>query len=333
MRIAIVGAGAIGSYLGAQLAAAGNEVSLIARGEHLQALKEKGVKVRFADRELAEHPFATDDPAEVGAVDAVFLTLKANSLPAMAPRLAPLLGPATTVISGQNGIPWWFFQNFGGPMEGTRLEKVDPGGLLLAAIPIHRIVGCVIYPSATIVEPGVILHIEGNRFAIGEPDGQLSERCEKLAAVLQNAGLRCPVRRRIRHEIWVKLIGNLALNPVSVLTGATLEEMLKDEGARELIRSIMEEGVAVAKAIGLHLDISVEQRMQGAERVGAHKTSMLQDFERGRPLELDCIAGAVVELAGEVGVSVPCTGAVYACAKLLERECESGRLPRSPVFG
>jgi 2-dehydropantoate 2-reductase len=319
MRIAIVGAGAIGTYIGAQLAASGQEVALIARGAHLLAMQEGGVRVRSADGELTAHPFATEDPAEIGPVDVVFLTLKAQSLPGIAPRLAPLLRPETPVIAGQNGIPWWYFEKHGGPLEGTHLESVDPGGLLSMSIPIERVVGSVIYFSTVIEKPGVILHVEGNRVALGEPDGSPSERCKTISGALRQAGLKCPVRTHIRHDLWVKLVGNLALNPVSALTGATLEEMTHDAKTQEVIRAIMEEGSAVARAAGVELEIGIERRLQGAARVGAHKTSMLQDLEQGKPLELDCIVGAVIELADMLGVPVPCTRTVYACTKLLEK--------------
>lgn len=321
MRIAIVGAGAIGAYIGARLEASGNEVAMVARGAHLRAMQERGVRVRSAGGELTAHPFSTEDPAEIGPVDAVFLTLKAHSLPEIASRLAPLLGPGIPVIAGQNGIPWWYFERHGGPLEGTRLESVDPGGLLSLSIPVESVVGCVIYCSTILEKPGVILHVEGNRLAIGEPDGSRSERCERIARVLQQAGLKCPIRTRIRHDIWVKLIGNLALNPISALTGATIEEMTHAAETRNVIRAIMEEGSAVARAAGIELEIGIDQRLQGAARVGAHRTSTLQDLEQGKPLELDCIVGAVVELADKLGVPAPCTRTVYACAKLLEKVC------------
>jgi len=332
MRIAIVGAGAIGAYVGARLAAAGNEVALLARGAHLRAMQERGVLVRSTSGELTAHPFATENPAEIGPVDIVFLTLKAHSLPEIAPRLAPLLGPETPVIAGQNGIPWWYFEKHGGPLDGTRLNSVDPGGTLSLTIPIERVVGCVIYCSAVIEEPGVILHIEGERLAIGEPDGSRSERCKRISRVLQQANLKCRVRTRIRHDIWVKLLGNLALNPISALTRAAIEEMTHDAKTQEIMRAIMEEGAAVARAVGVELEISIDQRLQGASRVGEHKTSMLQDLEQGRPLELDCIVGAVIELAEKLHVPAPHTRTVYACTKLLEKitttETQRGRQPQ-----
>jgi 2-dehydropantoate 2-reductase len=320
MKVAIVGAGAIGAYIGACLSAGGCDVALVARGAHLEAMRQRGVRVRLlAGGELLAHPFATNDPAEIGPVDAVFLALKAHSLPDLAPRLAPLLGPDTPVVAGQNGIPWWYFENSVSPLEGTHLECVDPGGFLSSVIPVRRVIGCVIYCSTVISEPGVIAQIDGNRFAIGEPDGSRSERCRRIAQAFQTGGLRCAVRSHIRHDIWVKLIGNLAFNPISALTRADMQEMLSDSLAFPLIRAIMEEGEAVARAVGIKLEISVDQRMDGAARIGAHKTSTLQDIESGRPLELDVIAGAVVELAEMLNVSVPHTRTVYACARLLEQ--------------
>ena len=324
MRIAIVGAGAIGGYVGAHLATAGNDVALVARGAHLLALQKHGVTVRSDSGDLVARAFATSDPAQIGPVDAVFLFVKAHSLPEIAPLLASLLGPGTPVIAGQNGLPWWYFERHGGPLEGARLESVDPGGRLFASIPIERVIGAVIYCSTVMEEPGIIRHVEGNRIAIGEPDGSRTGRCEEISRLLGQAGLRCPVRSNIRHDIWVKLIGNLALNPVSALTRSTIEEMMRDERTSALVRFIMEEGAAVARAAGIELEISVERRIEGASRVGAHRTSMLQDLERGKSLELDSIAGAVVELADRLGVPVPCTRTVYACAKLLERSARAG---------
>ncbi len=326
MRIAIVGAGAIGGYVGARLAASGNDVALLARGAHLLAIRERGLRVRSAGGEQVVRPFATSDPGEIGTVDAAFLFVKAHSLPEAVTLLGSLLGPDTPVIAGQNGIPWWYFEKHGGPLEGTCLESVDPGGRLRASIPIERVIGAVIYFSTEIEEPGVVRHVEGNRIAIGEPDGSRSRRCEEISRVLQQAGLRCPIRALIRHDIWVKLIGNLALNPISALTRATIEQMMLDGNTRKLVREVMEEGAAVAKAAGVELGISVDRRIEGASRVGPHKTSMLQDLEQGRKLELDCISGAVVELAGLLGVAVPCARTVYVCARLLE---ESVRVARA----
>jgi 2-dehydropantoate 2-reductase len=223
------------------------------------------------------------------------------------------------VVSAQNGIPWWYFYRHGGEWEGTELETVDPGGVISRSIDPSRVLGCVVYPSTIIVEPGVVEHIEGTRFAIGEPDGSKSERCRRLAAAFINAGLRCPIRTDIRHDIWVKLMGSVAFNPISALTRATLAEIVQCTETRELATAIMTEAEAVARRLGIDMGISISQRLDGAEKVGHHRTSMLQDVETGRPPELEAIVGAVVELGNKMGLTLPCTRAVYACVKLLAR--------------
>jgi 2-dehydropantoate 2-reductase len=319
MKFAIVGAGAIGAFAGAMLARAGEDVTLIARGAHLRAMQEHGVRVRGEIGEFAARPMATDDPAAVGPVDVVLLTLKAHSLTAMAPRLAPLIGDETCVLSAQNGIPWWYFYCHGGDWEGTQLETVDPGGMIGQHIDPSRVIGCVVYPSTTIVEPGIVWHIEGTRFAIGEPDGSKSERCRRIADSFIKAGLRCPIRTNIRHDMWVKLMGNVAYNPISALTRATLIEIVQCPETRELAAAIMAEAESVAGKLGIDIGVSIEQRLEGAEKVGHHKTSMLQDVEAGRPMELEAIVGAVVELGNKMGLSLPYTNSVYACVKLLGR--------------
>jgi len=319
MKFAIVGAGAIGAFAGAMLAKSGEDVTLIARGAHLRAMQEHGVRVRGSLGEFEVHPVATDDPATIGTVDVVLLTLKAHSLTAMAPRLAPLVGPETSIVSMQNGIPWWYFYRHGGKWEGMELESIDPGGAINRSIDPARVIGCVVYPSTSIVEPGIVQHVEGTRFAIGEPDGSKSERCRRIADAFIKAGLRCPIRANIRNDMWVKLMGNVAYNPISALTRATLIEIVQCAGTRELAAAIMAEAEAVARKLGIEMSISITQRLEGAEKVGHHKTSMLQDLEAGRPLELEAIVGAVVELGEKMGLSLPCTKAVYACVKLLAR--------------
>src|SRR5438552_15194094 len=317
MKFAIVGAGAIGAFVGALLAKSGEDVTLIARGAHLRAMQEHGVRVRGEIGNFDARVSATDDPGTAAAADVVLLTLKAHSLTAMAPRLAPLIAPETCVVSMQNGIPWWYFDRHGGEWEGRQLESVDPGGEIAKNIDPARVIGCVIYPSAIITEPGIIQHIEGTRFAIGEPDGSKSERCRKIADAFIKAGLRCPIRADIRHDMWVKLMGNVAYNPISALTRATLIEIVQCPETRALATAIMTEAEAVAKELGIEMGVSIEQRLDGAERVGHHKTSMLQDVEAGRPMELEAIVGAVVELGDKMGLSLPCTKAVYACTKML----------------
>ncbi len=317
MRFAIVGAGAIGAYLGAKLSQVGEDAYLIARGPHLRAMQAHGVRVRSPEGDFESHPTVTDDIESIGPVDFAFLTVKAHSLSEIVPLLAPLLGPETAVVSAQNGIPWWYFQRHSGPLEGTSLESVDPGGVIAGAIAPHRIIGCIIYPSAVIVEPGVIEHIEGNRFAIGELDGSQSERCKRLSGALTGAGFRCPIRRQIRHDLWVKLLGNAVFNPMSALTGATLVEMATHPEAGAVARAAMAEADAVARALGVELAVSIDQRMAGAEKVGSHKTSMLQDLETGRSLELESVVGVVVELGEKLGIPMPHTRTLYACTKLL----------------
>jgi len=324
MRFAIVGAGAIGAFAGAMLAKSGENVTLIARGAHLRAMQQRGVRVRGSLGEFEARAAATDDPAAACPVDVVLLTLKAHSLTEMAPRLAPLIGPETCVVSAQNGIPWWYFYRHGGEWEGTHLETVDPGRVISRSIDPSRVIGCVVYPSTIISEPGVVEHIEGTRFAIGEPDGSKSVRCRRLAAAFINAGLRCPIRSDIRHDMWVKLMGSVAFNPISALTRATLEEIVQCPGTRELATAIMTEAEAVARRLGIDMGISIEQRLEGAGKVGHHKTSMLQDVETGRPPELESIVGAVVELGNKMGLALPCTRAVYACVKLLAQSGKEG---------
>jgi 2-dehydropantoate 2-reductase len=317
MRIVIAGAGAIGGYIGARLARAGADVVLHARGPHLRAMQDRGLRVISPDGDFEVKPAVAADFAAIGQADVVFLGVKAHSLTALAPTLTPLLGPSTVVVSTQNGIPWWYFQGIGGEFDGLRLERVDPGGVIADAIEPRRVVGSLAYFATEIVEPGVIRHTEGNRISFGEPDGSKSERARAIAEALIAAGFRCPVTPRFRHEIWVKLLGNVAFNPISALTGATLEELARHPDVSRLVRELMAETEAVARKLGIELPISIDQRMAGAEKVGAHKTSMLQDLEAGRPMELEAVVGAVVELGERLGVPMPSTRAVYACAKLL----------------
>jgi len=317
MKFLIAGAGAIGAYLGARLAQAGFDVTLFARGPHLRAMQEHGVRVRSVEGDFQTQPRIVGSLDEAGQADVVFLGVKAHSLTQLAPHLKPVLGPDTTVVSTQNGIPWWYFQGFGGQWDGLRLERIDPGGVISAAIEARRIVGSIVYFSTEICEPGVIQHIEGNRISLGEPDGSRSERCRRIAEALVTSGLRCPITTHIRQEIWVKILGNASLNPVSALTRATLAQMLRDPGVAEVIRQIMQEVEAVSKKLGMELSVTVEQRMAGAAKVGEHKTSMLQDLEAGRPMELEALVGSVVELGDRVGVAMDHTHAVYSCARLL----------------
>jgi len=318
VRIAIVGAGAIGGFIGAKLANAGADVVLFARGPHLRAMQERGLRVVGDEGELEVKPEVTGDLAAIGRADVIVLGVKAHSLTTLAPQLRPLFGPDTVVVSTQNGIPWWYFQNYPGELNGLHLERVDPGGTIAKAIEPERVIGSLAYFSTDIAEPGVIHHTEGNRLSLGEPSGARTDRVKALAELLIGAGLRAPVTTRFRHEIWVKLLGNVAFNPISALTGGTLEELVRHPETSAVIRGIMAETEAVAAKLGIELPISIDQRMAGAEKVGAHKTSMLQDLEAGRPLELEPIVGATVELGERLGVQMPATRAVYACAKLLD---------------
>ena len=320
MKIVIAGAGAIGGYIGARLTRAGADVVLFARGPHLQAMRERGLRVISADGDFSVTPRVTGDLAGVGPADVIFLGVKAHGLPALVPHILPLFGPETFVVSTQNGIPWWYFQGIGGELDGLRLERVDPGGTIAAAIEPRRVVGSLAYFSTDVAEPGVIHHTEGNRISFGEPDGTRSERTRRLAEALIAAGFRCPITTRFRHEVWVKLLGNVAFNPISALTGATLEEMVRHPDVSRLVRDVMSETEAVAAKLGIELPISIDQRMAGAAKVGAHKTSMLQDLEAGRPMELEAVVGAVVELGERLGVPMPATRAVYACARLLDEK-------------
>ena len=320
MRIVIAGAGAIGGYIGARLAKAGGDVVLFARGSHLQAMQDRGLRVVSPDGDFEVRPEVTGDLNTIGRADVIFLGVKAHSLTTLAPQLRPLLGPDTVVVSTQNGIPWWYFQGYGGELEGLHLDRVDPGGVIAAAIEPRRVVGSLAYFSTDIAEPGVIHHTEGNRISFGEPDGTRTERTKRIAEALIAAGFRCPVTTRFRHEIWVKLLGNVAFNPISALTGGTLEELARHPDVSAVVRQLMAETEAVAGRLGIELPISIDQRMAGAEKVGAHKTSMLQDFEAGRPMELEAIVGAVVELGERLGVAMPATRTVYACAKMLDEK-------------
>jgi 2-dehydropantoate 2-reductase len=317
VRIAIAGAGAIGGFIGARLAQAGSDVVLFARGPHLRAMQEKGLRVVSSDGDFEVKPHVTGDLNDIGRVDVIILGVKAHGLTTLAPQLSPFIGPDTTVVSTQNGIPWWYFQNYPGNLDGLRLEHVDPGGVIANAIPADRVVGSLAYFSTDIAEPGVIHHIEGNRLSLGEPSGARTDRVKAVAQALIAAGLRAPVTTRFRHEVWVKLLGNVAFNPISALTRATLEDMVRHPELSKVIREVMAEVEAVAAKLDMELPISIDQRMAGAEKVGAHKTSMLQDYEAGRPMELDAIVGAVVELGDRLNVPMPMTRTVYACAKLL----------------
>jgi 2-dehydropantoate 2-reductase len=323
MRIAVLGAGAVGAYVGASLARGGVDVHLVARGAHLDAMRRDGVQIHSSRGDFQAHPPATDDPREIGPVDVVILGLKAYTYASAGALLEPLLGPETAVVAAQNGIPWWYFHRLPGPYEGERVEAVDPGGAVSAVIAPERAIGCVVYCSTEIERPGVVRHFEGTRFSIGEPDGTLSTRCEQFSEAMVAGGLKCPVITNVRDELWIKLMGNVAANPLSVLTGATLGVMCSHPSTRAVVAAMMAEALAVAAALGSTPEIEIERRLEGARRVGEHKTSMLQDFEAGKPLELDAIVTAVIELAERCGVAVPHIRTVHAAVDLINTRREA----------
>ncbi len=323
MKICIFGAGAIGSYLGAKLAKLPRsevEVTLIARGKQLEALQTQGLKLEEnGSEESIDNFFATDDVNTVEPQDAVFVTVKAQSLPKVAPSLPALYGQATMVVMAQNGIPWWYFRETGGEYEHYIIRAVDPEGTIETNIPIKQVIGCVVYPATELVAPGVVRHIEGDRFSLGELDGTKSDRLKQLAQVLRQANLKAPVRNQIRNELWIKLWGNLAFNPISALTGATLDRICEYSLTRELARNMMLEAKAIAEKLGVKFGISLEQRIEGARNVGAHKTSMLQDIEAGRMTEIDALVGAAIELGELTDTPTPHLSSIYASVKLLEQ--------------
>ncbi|MDA8368624.1 MAG: 2-dehydropantoate 2-reductase [Nocardiopsaceae bacterium] len=324
MRIAVLGAGAIGAYAGAALQRGGADVHLIARGAHLEALRTDGVRVLSPRGDFTAHPHATSDPAEVGPVDFVFLGLKAQHYAAAGPLLRPLLGPSTAVVAAQNGIPWWYFHGIGGPFAGRRIHTVDPGGAVSRAVPVERAIGCVVYAATEIVRPGVIRHMEGTRFSIGEPDGTVSARCRAFSEAMTAGGLKCPVEPELREDIWVKLMGNITFNPLSALTRSTMAQICRDRSTRGLARAMMAETLEVAARLGVTPGVSIERRLAGAERAGDHRTSTLHDVERGRPMELDVLLTAVVELADLTGVHAPTLRAMDAVARLLNERLADG---------
>ena len=319
MKICIFGAGAIGGYMGAKLAAAGADVSLVARGPHLRAMQERGLTLIEEGERRTVAVRAAEDPAALGLQDYVVVTLKAHSVPPVVARMQPLIGPETTIVSGVNGVPWWYFHKIGGPLEGTRLQSVDPGDAQWRGFGPDRVLGCVVYPAAEVEEPGIIRHIEGNRFSLGEPDGSKSDRAERLSAALTSAGLKAPVRPRIRDEIWVKLWGNLSFNPISALTHATLDVLCTDPGTRGVARAMMLEAQTIAEALGVRFPIDVDRRIEGGAAVGAHRTSMLQDLDAGRPMEIDALVGAVQELGRLTGTATPTIDTVLALVRLRAR--------------
>jgi 2-dehydropantoate 2-reductase len=319
MKICIFGAGAIGGYMGAKLAEAGAEVSLVARGPHLAAMRENGLTLIEEGGTRTCPVTASDEPADLGPQDYVIVTLKAHSVPPVVDRMQPLIGPETTIVSGVNGLPWWYFHKIGGPLEGTRLATVDPGNAQWGGFGPDRVLGCVVYPAAEVTRPGVVTHIEGNRFSLGEPDGSKSGRAMALSKALGAAGLKAPVRPRLRDEIWVKLWGNLSFNPISALTHATLDVLCTDPGTRSVARGMMREAQEIAETLGVKFPVDVERRIDGGAAVGAHRTSMLQDLEAGRPMEIDALLGSVQELGRVTGTATPTIDTVLALVQLRGR--------------
>jgi 2-dehydropantoate 2-reductase len=320
VKVAVVGAGAIGAYVGAALHRGGSDVHLIARGEHLEAMRRGGITVLSPRGDFRARPHAAADPEQIGPVDIIFLGLKAYSYAGAGHLIRPLLRPGTGVVAAQNGIPWWYFHGLPGPYEGRRVEAVDPGGAVSAVIPPAQAIGCVVYSSTEIESPGVIRHIEGTRFSIGEPDGTISQRCAAFSQAMVAGGLKCPVEADLRSDIWLKLMGNVAFNPISVLTGATMGEIAAHPGTRQLVLAMMHETAEIAASLGSPPKISVERRFEGAARVGDHKTSMLMDFEAGKPLESAALLEAPAELARLAGVPAPSLEMVAALIDLLTRQ-------------
>ena len=320
MRICIFGAGAIGGYLAVKLVQAGADVSVVARGPHLAAMQADGLTLIEEDSPPVTVPVrATENPADLGPQDYVIVTLKAHSVPPLVPRMAPLIGDGTTVVSGVNGVPWWYFHRIGGPLEGTRLASVDPGDAQWNGFGPDRVLGCVVYPAAEVERPGVIRHVEGNRFSLGEPDGSKSDRATRLSDAMAAAGLKAPVRPRLRDEIWVKLWGNLSFNPISALTHATLDVLCTDPGTRAVARGMMVEAQEIAEKLGVRFPIDVDRRIDGGAAVGAHRTSMLQDLLAGRPMEIDALVASVQELGRLTDTPTPTIDTVLALVRLRAR--------------
>ncbi len=334
MRICIVGAGAIGGLLGIRLAQAGEEVTLIARGAHLAAIRESGLKLLAEDgTEAVVRVKASDKIRDAGEQDLVILGMKAHQVAAVVRDLPAVYHRETMVLTAQNGIPWWYFMKHGGAHQGRRLESVDPGGVITDNLPVDRVIGSVVYPAAEIIAPGVLRHIEGNRFSVGELDGAETPRIKAVAETLRRAGFKAPVLSDIRSEIWTKLWGNLSLNPISALTHATLVDICRFPLARDLLADMMAEAQTVGEKLGIRFKVSLERRIAGAEAVGKHKTSMLQDIEAGRPPEIAALVGSVVELGRITGVPTPHIDAIHACVSLLAETLTSahGRLRVEPA--
>jgi 2-dehydropantoate 2-reductase len=331
MNIAVIGAGAIGGHIAARLAAAGESLSVVARGEHLKAIRERGLKLKEGGEEIVARVEATDRIADLRRPDLVVLGVKAHQLAAVAADVASILGPETMLLTTQNGIPWWYFFRHGGPYEGHRLESVDPGGTIAAHLPIDAVIAGIIYQAAEIESPGVIRHVEGNRLPLAEIDGSKSARVAALAELFSRAGFKSPVLGDVRTEIWLKLWGNLAFNPISALSRATLEDICRFPATRRLAAAMMREAQTVGETFGVRFRLAIEKRIAGAEAIGPHKTSMLQDIEHGRRTEIEALLGSVIELARLARVETPHLDAVYAATKLLGETAAAGRRAGAPA--
>jgi len=312
MKVCIFGAGAIGGYLGVQLAKAGADVSLVARGAHLEAMRKNGVRLLKDGEEVVAHPTCTNDPAELGVQDCVIVGLKGHQLTGAVESMQPLLGNDTSIVTAVNGIPYWYFYRHGGKLEGNTLESVDPGGRQWRELRPERAIGCIVYPATEVVEPGVIRHVYGDKFPVGEPSGEKTERVEKISNLFEEAGLKAPVLDKIRDEIWLKLWGNVSFNPISALTHATLDVITTDPGTRAVAKAMMLEAKEIADQQGIGFRVDVERRIEGARKVGAHKTSMLQDLERGRPMEIDPLVTVVQEMGRLQDIPTPTIDVVLA---------------------
>lgn len=321
MKIAIIGAGAIGGYVGVKLALAGEDLTFIVRGANLRAIRSNGMKLILQDgsEQVASNVKATDSYSEAGVQDLVILALKAHQLDAVADEVGKLVGPDTAIVTMQNGIPYWYFHKHGGEMEGRQVQTVDPSGTLARKIPVNQVIGCVVYPASELIAPGVVRHIEGDRFPLGELDGSVSERVTRISECFANAGFKAPVLDNIRSEIWLKLWGNLTFNPISALTHSTLVDICQFPLTRDLAANMMKEAQAIANKLGIEFRVTLDKRIAGAEKVGKHKTSMLQDVEAGRESEVDALVGSVVELGRLTGTPTPHIDTAYALVKLLDR--------------
>lgn len=324
MKIAIIGAGAIGGYVGVKLALAGEDVTFMVRGANLEAIKKNGMKLIMHDGTefVATNVKATNNYDEPGPQDMVILAMKAHQVEAVVDDVPKLFGPDTVVVTMQNGIPYWYFHKHGGPYEGSRVQSVDPTGQIAAKIPPSRVIGCVVYPASELIAPGVVVHIEGDRFPVGELDGSISERVTKVSECFVNAGFKAPVLENIRSEIWLKLWGNLTFNPISSLAHSTLVDICQYPLTRELAGDMMIEAQRIANKLGIEFRVPLEKRIAGAEKVGKHKTSMLQDIEAGRAPEIDALVGSVVELGRLTHTATPHINTVYALVKLLAKTME-----------